>query len=121
MMDGSTRRLRFIEFTDQGKSGVFRPPVGQSENKLLDAFAKEEQEIFAALKNGTHKIVTIAGLCLNPDFPTGKLERLERRAMMDGLYWYGETRSWANTAGKRKRPKIIPSVSVALGGRSASG
>ena len=104
MMDGSTRRLRFIEFTDQGKSGVFQPPVGPSENKLLGAFAKEEQEIFAALKNGTHKIVAIPGLCLNPDFPSGKLER---GAMMEGDYWYGETRSWVNTAGKRVTARLI--------------
>lgn len=104
LSDGKSLRLRFIGFVNDGKSATFKSSDSASFIKPLSVFTKEEQAVFDSLKSGSLKLVDTPGLCLNPNFPTGKLDPEARE---NGRYWYGETRFWENAGGKRVKARLV--------------
>ncbi len=101
MRDGSIKRLRFINFTNNGKSAEILEPRNRSVVSLLK-FAEEEQEVFKALKDGSLKLVTTPDLCMEPNFPNGKLKWEEGI-----LHYCGALRIWENTNGKHIKARLI--------------
>lgn len=102
MADGSEQPLRLTRILKDNYGGFQTATV----NKVLslDLFAKEEQEVFAAVKNGSVKLVTTPGLYMQLDFPTGKMDAGTR---YDRGHWVGETRIWKNTDGKSLTSRLI--------------
>lgn len=101
MRDGSIKRLRFINFTNNGKSAEILEPGNRSVVSLLK-FAEEEQEVFKALKDGSLKLVTTPDLCMEPNFPNGKLKWVEGI-----LHYCGALRTWENANGKHIKARLI--------------
>lgn len=104
MADGSEQRLRLTGFFQKNVAyGRFSSSTSNT-SFPLERFAKEEQEVFSAVKKGDLKLVTTSGLSMNPDFPVGKLTVETRRAYR---YWLGESRTWEKTDGKRVESRLI--------------
>lgn len=104
MTDGTTKRLRFTGFTKNEPYGLFQYGNAAPGGKALKDFAAEEQAVFAAFRSGKLKLVTTPGLCMNPDFPNGKLPGWMRETPQ---FWLGETRTWENSRGKRVEARLI--------------
>jgi hypothetical protein len=104
MADGTTKRLRFTGFTKDERYGLFQSGNSAPGGKALDDFAAEEQAVFAAFRNGKLKLLSTPGLCMNPNFPNGKLPGWMKE---DPQFWLGETRTWENTSGKRVEARLI--------------
>ncbi len=104
MADGSTKRLRFTGFMKNGDFGYFQTGNAAPGGKPLSAFAAEEQRFFAEFRNGRFKLVSTPGLCMNPEFPNGKLPDWMKE---DPQFWSGETRTWENSHGKRVEARLV--------------
>lgn len=104
MADGTTKRLRFTGFTKNENYGLFQSGNAAPGGKAFKDFAVEEQSAFAAFRSGRLTLVSTPGLCINPDFPTGKLPDWMKE---DPQFWLGETRTWENSRGKRIEARLI--------------
>jgi hypothetical protein len=91
--------LQKTNITDSSKHGSAAPG-----GKAFNDFAKEEQAVFAAFRSGKLKLLSTPGLCMNPDFPNGKLPAWMKE---DPQFWLGETRTWENSGGKRVEARLI--------------
>lgn len=107
MADGTTKRMRFTGFTGFTKNenyGQFQSGNAAPGGKAFKDFAAEEQAVFSAFRSGKLKLLSTPGLCMNPDFPTGKLPDWMKQ---DPQFWLGETRTWENSYGKRVEARLI--------------
>lgn len=104
MADGTTQRLRFTGFTKNEQYGLFQYRNAAPGGKAFKDFSTEEQAVFAAFRSGKLKLVSTPGLCMNPDFPIGKLPG---RMKEDPQFWLGEMRIWENSSGKRVEARLI--------------
>jgi hypothetical protein len=104
MADGTTKRLRFTGFAKNEQYGMFQSGNAAPGGKAFKDFATEEQAVFAAFKSGKLKLVSTPGLCMNPDFPIGKLPGWMKE---DPHFWTGETRTWENSRGKRIEGRLV--------------
>lgn len=104
MADGTTNRLRFTGFTKNEQYGLFQSGNAAPGGKAFKDFASEEQAVFTAFRSGKLKLVSTPGLCMNPDFPIGKLPGWMKE---DPKFWMGETRTWENSRGKRIEARLV--------------
>jgi hypothetical protein len=104
MADGSTQRLRFTGFFPKNPNfASFQRGNAAPGGKPLSAFAPQEQAVFAALRDGSLVLTKTPGLCMNPDFPSGKLDP----RMTGDSPWTGETRTWTSTNGKSITARLV--------------
>jgi hypothetical protein len=104
MADGSTKRLRFTGFAKHEQYGLFQSGNAAPGGKAFKDFSAEEQPVFAAFRSGKLKLASTPGLCMNPDFPTGKIPGWMKE---DPQFWMGETRTWENSSGRRVEARLV--------------
>ncbi len=104
MANGTTKRLRFTDFIKNKSYGLFQVGNAAPAVKALKDFAAEEQAFFAALRSGKLKLASTPGLCMNPDFPVGKIPGWMKE---DPQFWMGEKRTWENSRGKKIEARLV--------------
>lgn len=103
MADGTTQRLRFTGLRGNEDYGYFQSATANTGFRL-NLFSKEEAEFFKAFREGSIRLVSNSNLCMNPDFPGGKITA---KMKTDNAYFLGETRTWENLNGKRIESQLI--------------